>query len=158
MTSWKYGQPDCKENSALLQNFCFVLVRQSLWSLTSVLQGWGAACPQLWRVAGCGNYVRESELHRSCKMRDCVSISAVLHFTGDRDWKVVHSPARLLFWSESSLSVLPVSYWALVQSLNCPKRISVCPNALQSTFLNRENVPWNSLWPLIITAWRNNWF
>lgn len=39
----------------------------------------------LWRVAGCGNYVRESELHRSCKMRDCVSISAVLHFTGDRD-------------------------------------------------------------------------
>lgn len=133
------------ETVSLKFDFCPARVRSSM-STT------------LWRVAGCGNYVRESELHRSCKMRDCVSISAVLHFTGDRDWKVVHSPARLLFWSESSLSVLPISYWALVQSLNCPKRISVCPNALKSTFLNRENVPWNSLWPLIITAWRNNWF
>lgn len=37
-------------------------------------------------------------------MRDCVSISAVFYFTGDRDWKVVHSPARLLFWSKSRAS------------------------------------------------------
>lgn len=157
MTSWKYGQPG--PNSALLQNFCLVLGETvSLQFDFCPARVRSSTSTTLWRVAGCGNYVRESELYRLCKIRDCVSISAVLHFTGDRDWKVVHSPARLLFWSESSLSTLPFSYWAVVQSLSCPKHVSVCPNALQSTFLNRDNVPWNRLWPLIITAWRNNWF
>lgn len=97
-------------------------VRQSLCSLTSVLQGWGAACPQL-----CGELRVVVTTSEKVSYTGCVSISAVLHFTGDRDWKVVHSPARLLFWSESNLSTLPFSYWAVVQSLKRPKACFCLP-------------------------------
>lgn len=47
----------------------------------------------LGRVASCDNHVGEDELCRLCRLRGRVSISAALHFLGDRDGKVVRSPA-----------------------------------------------------------------
>lgn len=144
---------------ALLQIFCMVLskpVPLQFHLCPAKVTSSTSAMPE--RVVSCDNHVAEDELHRLCRLRGPVSISAALHFPGDWDWEVVRSPARLLFWSKSTLPSLLFPYWAVFQILNCPKQVSVCINALKCIFLNREKSLWKPLWPLIIKTWRNNWF
>lgn len=72
MASWKYGQPG--PNSALLQNFCLVLGETvSLQFDFRPARVRSSTSTTLWRVAGCGNYVRESELYRLCQYLSCVA-------------------------------------------------------------------------------------
>lgn len=102
-------------------DFCPAKVRSSMFATPG-------------RVGSCDNHIREDELHWLGRLRGRVSISAALHFLGDRDWKVVRSQAMLLFWSKAVLPSLLFPYWAVLQSLNCLKHISVCLNALKISF------------------------
>lgn len=131
VTSWRRGWPG-SESLLCCRLSIWSWVRQSLCGLISALRRWGAACSRLREELGVVITMSEKMSCTGWAGWEVGSVSQPCCISWEIGTEKLFVPKPCCFSGAKPSLLFP--YWAVLQSLNCLKHISVCLNALKISF------------------------